>query len=187
MAITMDDRGGRRGHGWRIAGWGAAAALLLTTLVAKQFTREVSWTGIDIAQLAALLGGVGVVVEWAFRRSGNVAYRIAICLALAAAFFLVVINGAVGIIGSEQEDANLLFGGVILVALGGAVAARFRAAGMARAMVAAAVAQMAVPVIALAGGLAPRAMVLAPEVPLSTAVFAGMWLIAAWLFRKAAV
>jgi len=82
-------------------------------------------------------------------------------------------TGAVGIIGSEQEDADLLFGAVILVGLGGAIAARFRAARMARAMIAAAVAHLAVPVIALAGGLAPRSAVLAPEVPISTTVFAG--------------
>ncbi len=46
--------------------------------------------------------------------------------------------------------------------------------------------QLLVPAIALAGGLASRAMVLAPEVPISTAVFAGMWLVPGWLFRKAA-
>jgi hypothetical protein len=185
MAITMDDQGGRRGNGWRIAGWGAAALILLTPLVAMQFTREVTWTGFDFAFMGIMLGGVGLVVEWAFRRSGSTAYRMAVCLVLAVIFFLIVINGAVGIIGSEGEVANLLFGGVILVAVIGAISARFRPPGMARAMVAAAVAQLAVPVIALAADLAPRAMVLAPEVPASTVVFAGLWLVAAWLFRKA--
>lgn len=108
-----------------------------------------------------------------FRRSGSAAYRVTVCLALAVVFFLVAISGSAGLIGSAQEDANLLSGWAILVGLGGAIAARFRAAGMARAMIAAAVAQLAVPVIALAGGLAPRSTVLAPEVPISTAVFAG--------------
>jgi hypothetical protein len=186
MAITIDDHGGRRGNGWRIAGWGAAALILLTPLVAMQFTSEVRWTGFDFAFMAAMLGGVGVSVELAFRRSGNTAYRAAIGIVLAAAFLLIVINGAVGIIGSEQEDANLLFGGVLLVALTGAIVARFRPSGMALTMCAATVAQLLVPVITLVGGLAPRAMVLAPEVPVSTAMFAGMWLLAAWLFRKAA-
>ncbi|MES2043325.1 MAG: hypothetical protein V4475_05575 [Pseudomonadota bacterium] len=186
MAITMDERGGRRGNGWRIAGWGAAAALLLAPLVAMQFTREVNWTSSDFALMAAMLGGVGVGVELAVRKSSNLAYRAAFGVALAAAFFLIVINGAVGIIGSEREDANLLFGGVILIALIGAIAARFRPAGMALTMGVAALAQLLVPAIALFGGLAPRAMVLAPEVPIATAVFAGMWLVAGWLFRKAA-
>src|SRR3569623_21613 len=120
MAITIDDRGGRRGNGWRIAGWGAAATLLLTPLVAMQFTREVNWTGFDFAFMGAMLGGVGLVVEWAFRKSGSTAYRMAVCLALAAIFFLLVIYGAVGVIGSEQEDANLLFGGVFFVVVSGA-------------------------------------------------------------------
>jgi hypothetical protein len=187
MAITMDQRGGRRGNGWRIAGWASAGLILLVPLVAMQFTSEVSWTGFDFAFMAAMFGSVGLAVEWTFRKSRNPAYRMAVGIALAAIFFLIVINGAVGIIGSEGEIANLLFGGVILIALIGAIAARFRPAGMALAMVAAALAQLLVPLIALAGGLAPRAMVLAPEVPASTAVFMGLWLVAGWLFRKAAV
>lgn len=186
MAITIDERGGRRGHGWRIAGWASAGLILLIPLAAMQFTSEVNWTGFDLAFMAAMLGGVGLGLELAVRKSGNLAYRGAIGIALAAIFLLIVINGAVGIIGGEQEDANLLFGGVILIALIGAIAARFRPAGMALTMGVAALAQLLVPAIALFGGLAPRAMVLAPEVPIATAVFAGMWLVAGWLFRKAA-
>jgi hypothetical protein len=41
-------------------------------------------------------------------------------VALATDFLLVWINGVVGIIGSEQEDANLLHGAVLAVGLLGA-------------------------------------------------------------------
>lgn len=42
-------------------------------------------------------------------------------------------NGAVGIVGSEDNPANLMYGGVLAVGIVGAVIARFRAEGMARA------------------------------------------------------
>jgi hypothetical protein len=187
MAITMDDQGGRRGNGWRVAGWGAAALILLTPLVAMQFTSEVNWTGFDFAFMAVMLGGVGLGVELAFRKSGNVAYRMAVGVALCTAFFLILINGAVGIIGSERDGANLLYGSVLGAAMIGAVVARFRPSGMALAMGAAAMVQLLVPVIALGGGLALKAAIVAPEVPALSVVFAGMWLLAAWLFRRAAV
>ena len=54
---------------------------------------------------------------------------------------LVWINLAVGIIGSEDNPANLMYGGVLAVGVAGAVAARFRPGGMARALAATALAQ----------------------------------------------
>lgn len=136
--------------------------------------------------MGALLGGVGVGLELAVRKTSNAAYRTAAGVALAATFLLIWINGAVGIIGSEQEDANLLYGGVLAVALIGAIVARFRPAGMALAMSATALAQALVPVIASTFGPGSKASVWSPEVLVLTGFFAALWLIAAWLFRKAA-
>jgi hypothetical protein len=186
MAKAADNEGGRRGGRLRIAGWGAAAMLLALPFVAMRFTAEVAWTAFDFAFLGALLAGVGLGLELAVRRSGNAAYRIAAGLALSAAFLLILINGAVGIIGSEREGANLLYGVVLAVALLGAILARFRPAGMARAMAAAAAAQALVPAIALAVWPDAAAMVWSPEVPALTFVFAAVWLGSAWLFRQAA-
>ena len=59
------------------------------------------------------------------RASGNAAYRAAAGFALAAAFLLVWVNGAVGIIGTENNDANLLYVGVFGVGFFGALIARF--------------------------------------------------------------
>ena len=67
------------------------------------------------------------------------------------------INLAVGVIGSEENPANLMFGGVLAVGIVGAVVARFRPRGMARALVSTAVAQTTVGVIAPArGGVSQR-------------------------------
>lgn len=171
---------GRGGNPWRIIGWGAAASLLLVPLIAK-----LPWTPADFVFAGAMVGTVGLGLELAVRRR-NAAYTMAAGAALAAAFLLVWINAAVGIIGSEADDVNLLFPGVVAAALLGAFAARFRPAGMARAMSVAALAQLLVPFGAALFGLAPMALLLRREVPVLTIFFVALWLVSAALFRKAA-
>ena len=58
------------------------------------------------------------------RLTGSRAYRFAVAAALAAAFFMLWVNGAIGIIGDEGNDANMMFFGVLAVALLGAVIAK---------------------------------------------------------------
>lgn len=141
--MTTDARtGGRSGNRWTPLIWSVAAGLILLPFVAMQFTREVSWTIADFVFAAVMIGGSCVVLELALRLTSNWAYRGAVALALAAIFLLVWINAAVGIIGNEDDPRNLLYGCVIMTAVGGAIGAGFRAAGMARAMAAAAVAMM---------------------------------------------
>jgi hypothetical protein len=182
MTATTGDGGKGRGNRWRIIGWGAAALMLLFPLVAMRLTGEVNWDAADFLFMAVLLGGVGLGFELAVARTRDVAYRTAAGIALAAAFLLVWINAAVGIIGSENNAANLMYGGVLTVALLGAIVARFRPLGMARAMIAAALAQLLVPAIASATTASARS----PEVLVLTGFFATTWLLSAWLFRKAA-
>ena len=136
-----------------------------------------NWTGFDFLFAAVLIGGVGGLFELAVRMSRNTAYRAGVGAALAAAFLIVWANGAVGMIGSEHNPYNLLFIGVIAVALAGALIARFRAAGMAGAMLAAGIAHACV---AVAG------MPADPRGGIVSAAFAAPWLLSAWLFRKAA-
>ena len=104
------EKGGR----WSRAGWAAGAFMLLLALVAKQFIGEPSWIG-NLAQTGTLLIGVGIAVELASRKTGQAAYRAAVGLALGSALLLGWVNGAVGIIGSEDNEANLMYGGVIVV------------------------------------------------------------------------
>ena len=172
--------GAGRSNVWRIAGWGLAAALLLTPLVAMQFTAEVRWGPLDFAAAAILIGGLGLAVELAVRRTPNVAYRLAAAVAALTAFALVWINLAVGFIGHEGNPANLMFAGVLAVALVGSIIARFRPSGMAIAMVATAVAQLLVAIVVFVADLGTL-----QEVML-TLLFAAPWPLAAALFRKAA-
>ena len=60
-----------------------------------------------------------------------------------------MVNLAVGLIGSENNPANLLYGGVLAVGIVGAILARTKAQGMARALFATALAQALVPVLAI--------------------------------------
>jgi hypothetical protein len=171
MAKEAKNTSRRRGIPWRIAAWGTAALLLLLPLVANA-----PWTASDFVFMGVLLGSVGLAFELAVRK-GNAAYRMGAGAALAATFLIVWVNGAVGMIGSEDNPYNLLFGGVLLVALVGAILARFEPAGMSRAMVAAAIAQALVGAFGLSADL--------PGGILSIG-FAGLWLVAAALLRSAA-
>jgi hypothetical protein len=132
----------------------------------------------DFMFLAILLAGVGIAYELAARIGPRHAYRAALGVALAAGFLHLWINLAVGIIGHEENPANLIYVAVIVVAVVGAALARFRPMGMARAMVAAAIAQVLVFAVALAAGLGFTGPI--------TVFFAALWLISASLFRKAA-
>lgn len=131
----------------------------------------------DFIFLAILLAGVALALEVAARVKAGRAYTAGAGLALVAASLSIWINLAVGIIGSEDNPVNLMYGGVIAVALVGALIARFRPRGMAFAMAGAAVAQL----LAFIGALAAQVGFTGPI----TIFFVALWLIAAWLFGRA--
>jgi hypothetical protein len=150
-----------------------------------QLTDEVDWDEIDFAVAGALLFGACGAWELA-RRTGTIAYRAAVGVAVVATLVLIWINLAVGIIGSEDDPGNLLYGGVLAVGILGALGARFQPRGMARALVATALAQMLAGVVALVAGLGSTAASWPGAILVLTGVFAVLWLASAWLFRKAA-
>lgn len=151
---------------------------MLVPVLAMRANDEIATDPGDFIFLGVLLVGVGAVYELAAKMRGRGAYRAGVGVALAAAFLHAWIILAVGIIGSEENPANWIYGGALAVAVIGAVLARFRPRGMARAMVASAVAQVLVFVFALVGGLGFTGPI--------TVFFAALWLASAWLFRKAA-
>ena len=119
-------------------------------------------------------------------KTNTSAYRSAVGLALAAALFLVWLMGAVGVIGVEGDRADLMYFGVLAVGLIGAIIARFQPLGMARALVAMALAQPLVAVIALIAGKHLNPVTSVFELVGLNAMFVALFLASAWLFRSAA-
>jgi hypothetical protein len=176
MTATTDIHNRRSPGRWRIFFWGAAAALVALPAVAMRFTTDVQWTASDFVFAAVMIGGVGLLLELAMRRSASLAFRAGAAAAIAAGFFTIWANAAVGMIGSEDNPYNLLFLAVVAFALAGAIAARFRPSGMALVMALAAAAQLGAALFGMQSDL---------KGGIFSAVFAGPWLLSAALFAAA--
>jgi len=74
--------------------------LLLTPLIAMQFTDEVNWTLSDFVIAAILLLGTALVCELVMRNVTSIKPRIALIAAVLGVFLLVWAELAVGIFGT---------------------------------------------------------------------------------------
>ncbi len=193
LAVMVDMFDGSLGHGdqtmkknrvkrsrshWRIRALVISVSILLIPLIAMQFTDEVNWDLADFVIFGALLFGAGFTFDLAAQKTGDSAYKLAVGLAILAAFLLVWINGAVGIIGNESNDANLMYFGVLSVGLIGVFIVRFEPEGMAKAMFATAAAQVLVFLVALVAGWGFTGPI--------TLIFVALWVISGRLFQQAA-
>jgi peptidoglycan/LPS O-acetylase OafA/YrhL len=176
---------GRLINPWRVFGWGAAVSLLLIPFIAMRFTSEVNWTASDFIFAGAMFALIGGTFELAVWVSHNRAYRAGAALALLATLLVIWANGAVGIVGSEGNPANLWFFGALLVGIAMALVVRFKAKGMSVAMFATAASLGVAFVIAV---LQPTDEPFVPHIreALGTGVFAALFLASSALFRKAA-
>ena len=172
MSDAVKDGAGWRGSVWRRGMWGVAALLLVLPAVAMRFTDEVVWTGSDFVFAAVLLFGSAGLVDLAALTGRSLAYKIGVAVAVGAAFLTIWANAAVGMIGSEDNPYNLWFLGVVALAVIGAIAAGFRAGGMAWAMAAAGVAQAVLGAVGMSADM--RGGIFAMS-------FAGLWLLSAAL------
>lgn len=169
----------------RVLVWGGAAALLALPLIAMQFTSEVVWTGSDFAIAGAMLAVAVGAFEATTRLSNSIAYRVGVLGAVGTSILLFWVNGAVGFLGDEGNPANLIFLGVIVIAVLGSVLAGFRAKGMAHAMFAAAAAQALIGAAAIPAGWASPGPAGLYEVAMGSTLFVSLWLISGGLFRVA--
>lgn len=142
------------------------------------------WSPADFVVMWSLIAGVVLTYRLVAARATSWSYRAAVGVGLATGFFLIWINGAVGLIGSEENPANVLYAGVLAVGAIGAAWARLAAPGMARALFATAAAQFLVPVAAVIFWPADFSPGVAPVFALNL-VFVLLFATAGILFRVA--
>ncbi len=162
-----------------------SALFLLIPLTAKLLTDEMAWSFSDFVAAWVLWFITGFAYKLIVRKHGNYMYRAAVGLAVATALFLVWANLAVGLIGSEDNPANLMYIGVLAVGFLGAIIARFQPRGMSLVLFAMASAQILVAAIALIArlDLSPESTVI--EILGVNLFFAILWSGSALLFRNA--
>lgn len=161
----------------RLLMWSGLFVLWLLPFIAARLSVEVQWTAFDHLAWGVMLTVPGAIVDLVSRLTTNWAYRGGVILALGTAFVITWANLAVGIVGDEGNPLNLVFFGVIAVAVMGAPLVRFRAASLERVFYVTAATQ------ALSGLVALRAE---PFVLVFCGVMTALWLAAAALFGQAA-
>jgi hypothetical protein len=165
---------------WQIVAVIVLVPLLLTGLALWHWK-----PGVFVLASVLALGGARVVYElFVMKKMGSRAYQLALGLAIAAVLLLVWMNAAVGgILG--DNPANMMYFGVLLVGLTGAIIARLEPKGMSHALFATAFAMVLVPIVAWVIGTPAFANGLAAVFALH-ACFAWLFAGSALLFRRAA-
>jgi hypothetical protein len=142
-------------------------------------TIGINWGPVDFVAAGVLVLGSGLLYEYGRDRSVRLPHRLAVAIAVGAAFLLVWANLAVGLIGRSGSPANLAYLAVLAVAIGGAASSRFEPRRSSDAMVAAALLQAVISVIAMVAGLSAT--------PVADLFFITLWVASAVLFRQASL
>jgi hypothetical protein len=161
--------------------------ILLVPLVAMQFTDEVDWSVIDFSIVGALLFGTGVSYILITRYMTNVVFKAGVGMALGTTLFMVWANLAVGLIGAGPNPGNLMYMGVVAVAVIATFLSRFTPRGMERAMYAVVLALVLVAVIALLANMHEYPGSSVTEILTVNGFFAFLYAISGLLFRYVAL
>lgn len=171
----------------RITVWTIVLVLILMMPITMQFTNEVQWN--EAVAYIFLLLVIGCIYElWQWLKTRTKTYRAAFVVGLGTALLIGWVNGAVGIIGSEDNPANLLYGAVAAVGLIGSLISRFKPQGMSYTLFVAAVVQFLVPVFALFIWPAQASWGEAGVIGVFVinSIFALLFVVSALLFRRVA-
>lgn len=174
---TMTAPSNRLDNVLRLLMWSGLLGLWLLPIIAKQFTDEVQWTTMDHLFWFFLLGIPGLFVDIVSRMTTNWFYRGGVVIGLATSFVITWANLAVGIVGNEENPVNLIFFGVVAIAMLGSPLVGFKAARLRWVFYLAAAAQALTALVALQAE---------PFVLVFCGVTTALWLTAATLFGQAA-
>ncbi|MGG7661627.1 hypothetical protein [Dyadobacter sp. BHUBP1] len=169
----------------RLSRWHVVAVILLVPLLLTSLALWHWKPGIFVLTAALILGGTRIAYELIImKKIGNRAYQLAFGLAITAVLLLGWMNVAVGgILG--DNPANMMYFGVLLVGMTGAIIARLDPMGMSHTLSATAFAMLLVPLVAWLIGVPAFANGLAAVFALH-ACFAWLFAGSALLFRRAA-
>jgi hypothetical protein len=155
---------------------------LMLPLIANRVSDEFSWKILDFVACGVLVFGCGLAYQLVTSNPVGIAYKAAAGIAIIAAFLLVWVNLAVGIIGSGP--VNALYAAVPIVGAVGAAMARLRPQGMSRALFATALVMALVPPIALMLGTSDFSPGVLPVFAINS-LFVLLFVGSAMLFRRA--
>lgn len=159
--------------------------LLLIPFTAQLITDEMNWTLSDFVLAGFLIFGTGLAYVLITRKADNLLYRVGWGLTLFTVLFMVWVNLAVGIIGSEDNPGNLMYFAVIVILLFGILASRFRSRGMSFALISAALAQAATIPYALLNEMQTLPGSSVSEIVLVNGLFITLFMISGILFWNA--
>jgi hypothetical protein len=159
--------------------------LLMIPFVAMQFSRDVNWSLFDFVFAGVTLFGTGTAFELLSRRYDGIAYKLGIAGALGTGLFMVYSNGAVGIIGDEDNAANLMYFGVLAVGFLGSIISRLKPTGMSYTLFAQALTQVVITAIVLLTDIQETSGSSIAEVLAVNCMFLVLWLGSALMFKLA--
>lgn len=164
---------------WRIFLWAGGLLALVTPWILMRFTGEGAWTAFDFLVFGVMVGAVCAGFELAMRMSNRWTYRLAAFMTVIGGFLMVWANLAVGIIGNEEDPRNLMFYGLLLIGVVGALITRFEAQGLTWTLRLMAAAQLVIFVVAAALDWT--------LLPVFTVFYFLLWLIAGELFNRSTI
>lgn len=157
---------------------------LLIPFIGMQYSSEINWTISDFIIAGCLIFGTGVTYKFITYKTGTIVFRTAVALALGSVFLLIWVNGAVGIIGSETNEFNLLYSLVVLTGLIGLFLSGLKPRGLSYTMLAMAAIQSILMIVALINGLQETTNSSVFEIVLVNAFFIALYLMSATLFYR---
>lgn len=155
-------------------------AVSLLSRMVRGAAADIAWRGEHAGTTAghpSTLGGPMITQQ--------TAYRLAAVLALGTVLFLVWGVAAMGVIGAEGDPFDRLYLAVLAVGIVGSFIARFQPAGMVRTLLAMALAQALVAVIALVVGKHESPVSSVAEIVGLNGFYAALFVASAWLFQRA--
>ena len=159
------------------------AGVLLIPLWGNTYIDGWNWHWYTFVLAAAFVFSAALTYQLVVKGMSNKAYRFAVGLAVVAAFALTWGNR---VLAADENPANLMYVGVVVIGVIGAAISRLRARGMARTLFVTAVAQMLMPIIALVFWKTNLALGKAVPVIGVNGLFAMLFVASALLFQQAA-